>query len=120
MPNNLPEIPPATANLRAKHIAWKTGLYLTPFVYAAVLALWGASLSKTVVIIAAIFAVGLYLVAGLLHIRDIGGFAWLGKNFQDHPAPYVSAAVLLICVILGTGVYVAVRPPLRQAVSNKN
>lgn len=106
--------PPEPQKPRAKHYAWKAGLYLTPFLYAAVLTKWGNDFSASLIIAMGCVVVGLFLAAGLLHLRDIGGRRWLRENFHTHPVPYVLAIVVVCCVVLGTSVYLAVRPPLQH------
>lgn len=99
----VPEIP---TKRHAKHVAWNAGLYLTPFAFALFLLKWGSLLPAWLVITFTGAVILLFVLAGYLHVRDIG----FRKNFHEHPALYVIGIVLCCCTALGTGMYLAMRP----------
>jgi hypothetical protein len=103
----------------AKRIALNVGLYLTPFVFAAALVLWGNLLSAWVVILSGCFVFGLVVFAVTLHLRDIGGRARLEAYIHDHLWSSIFAIVIVCCLILGTGTYLYVRPPHVKTEANK-
>jgi hypothetical protein len=92
---------------RTKHFFWNAGLYLTPFVFAGVLIVWGHLLAPWMVIGGAILVLGLFVGAGILHIKENGG---LSNYVRAHLWSSISLIVLFACVILGTTIYLAMRP----------
>jgi hypothetical protein len=83
---------------------------LTPFVYAAVLILWPHSLPAWLVVLAGIFVLSLFVTAGLLHIRDLGGWTRMEEYIHSHLLPSIAAIVIICCLIFGTGAYLMFRP----------
>jgi hypothetical protein len=88
----------------------KVGLYLTPFVYAAFLVEWGNSLPAWGVILSGCVVIGIFVLAGLLHLKEIGGWKRVEEYIQSHLWSSIAAIVALCCVIMGTWIYLAVRP----------
>jgi hypothetical protein len=109
MADNAEHISPPT-KLSTKHHLWRLGAYLTPFVYAAVLILWPHSLPAWLVILAGILVLSLFVTAGLLHIRDLGGWTRMEAYIHSHLLPSIAAIVILCCLIFGTGAYLMFRP----------
>ncbi len=109
MPNKAPTTSVTRLGLkpRTKHIVWKAGLYLTPFVFAGILILWGHLLAPWMVITGAIVVLILFTWAGYLHVMESGG---PGDYIRGHLWGSISLIVLFSCVILGTVVYLAMRP----------
>jgi hypothetical protein len=96
---------------KAKHLLWKAGLYLTSFVFALVLLKWGDRIPTSLVAVSLCVVSGLFVLAAFLHVRDIGGWGHLHGYIQDHLLVSMSAIVIFGCLIVGTGIYLAMRHP---------
>jgi hypothetical protein len=106
-----PEQNPPSSKPPTQDYLWRVGAYLTPFVYAGWLMLWPHSLPAWLVILAAISVLSLFVTAGLLQIRDMGGWARLESHIRRYLLPSIAAIVIICCLIVGTGIYLTVRPP---------
>jgi hypothetical protein len=101
---------PSSPKGRWKWLLFKVGAYMTPLVYAAILEKWGRFLSTAVIMTAGVVVLLIFWAAAIIHFKDIGGWKRVRGNLRDHPIPYVVAIVLFSCTIVGTCVYLAVRP----------
>jgi len=101
--------PPNPPKLKGKHIAWKVGVILLTPLYCLILAIYGYSMSGWWVIFLLAIVFGAFLISLILHLRDMGGSAQMGTYVRNHLFGSLSAIVVLFCVIVGTGIYLAIR-----------
>lgn len=102
---------------RHAKVSWSVGVFLLTALYATVLAIWGPQLSFLVVVVLGFGVVVAFGLAAFFQIRSIGGRRWLVQHFHSQPFGYVGAIVVFCCLIFGTAVYLAVRPPPNKSFS---
>lgn len=90
----------------AKQTLWRVGLYLAPFAFALVLLRWGNLFPAWLVIVFSVAVIVLFSLAGFIHVKERG----FRDHFHENPVLYVVSIALLSCVVLGTVMYLAMRP----------
>ncbi len=70
------------------------------------------------VILSAVVVLGLFSFAGLSHLKEFGGLKFINGYIGQHLWASISLIVLFCCVVLGTGMYLKMRPA--QPNSNAN
>jgi hypothetical protein len=90
---------------------WRVGVYLLTALYATVLTIWGHSLSLSLVLVLGVAMVLAFALSGYFQVKSIGGWSGVEGYIQTHLWSSMSAIVTFCCLIIGTGIYLAVRAP---------
>lgn len=92
----------------------EAGLYLAPFAYALIIDRWGSKIPAWVVILSALLVLSLFAIAAVHKVKQSGGVQQLETYIRTHLWASISFIVLVCCVILGTTIYVVMRPPVES------
>jgi len=95
---------------KVKIVLWQSGLYWLPIMFALVLAKWGDLFPVWLILLLAFVVAGLFFLAALLHIREVGGLKYLDRYIHDHLFISISTVVVFCCLFFGTVTYLLIRP----------
>jgi hypothetical protein len=68
-----------------KHPLWRLGAYLTTFLYAAILSASPHLFPVWILVVAGVVVFSLFIMATVLHVRDLGGWNKLDSYVQRYP-----------------------------------